>query len=210
LVEVAYQWHDCADYLVGSEETIPWNGNDYYTLLTHLTSTPAITSRNLAITLVDDFYAFYDTYFYLGDVTYSAIDLAQAGTFMSGHFASLATALNNNTADHNVITDAYVYSTHFDYPEIIDLDNFVTYIKDNAISAGLVTAATAVKTDIEAGSLIFHQHATGGYSASTHGLAITLPDSSTWDYYSGADRYTYLAISADTDWDEFIQKFITW
>lgn len=210
LVEVAYQWYDCADYLVGSEETIPWNGNDYYTFLTHLTGTPTMTPQTLATTLVDDFYNFYDINMPFEAVTYSAIDLTRVNTFITGNFASLATALNNNTTDHNVITDAYVYSTHFDYPEIIDLDNFVTYIEDNAINAGLVTAATAVKTDIEAGSLIIHQHATGGYSISTHGLAITLPDSSTWDYYSGADRYAYLAISADTNWDEFILKFITW
>ena len=215
LNEVAYQWRNYATYLTGSEETIPWSGNDYYNLLTHLTGNPSMTAQTLANTLVNDFYTFYTTPPNNSEaVTYSAVDLTKVDDFMND-FSNLATALNNDSANHGTIQSAAsaLNSARFDYPELIDLDAFVTYIKDNASPGSLRTAATAVKTDIEGGSLVINHKATGVYADTkpTHGLAILLPEDSTeWSYYNSTDRYLYLDISVDTQWDEFIKKFITW
>jgi hypothetical protein len=212
LVEVMYQWKDNADYLVGSEQTTPWYGNSYDTLLTYLTANSTVTARNFAIQLVDDFHAFYQANPALGAVTYSAADLTKVDSFMTTYFIPLASELNDDTANHAVIRDAYANSTQFDYTEIIDLDNFVTYLAtnlDGITGHDLKDAAGMLEVNID--TVVFHQKATGAYNGTTYGMAITLPfDSTTWSYYSGPDRYVYLDISADTQWDEFIQKFISW
>ena len=75
MIEVAFEIRDCADVMVGSEETEPWDGWPYTPLATWLVANPTATGSALGATIVDEYYASYGN-----DETQSAIDLAQVRT----------------------------------------------------------------------------------------------------------------------------------
>ena len=113
LLEVAYEWKEQADFLVGSEETIPGDGDDYDTVLGHLTGNPNVTSRDLAIQLVTDYYNYYNNAW--SNTTYSALDLAAITGFMPA-FQTLATELKLAFADQETSRDViYTAGTQCTY-----------------------------------------------------------------------------------------------
>ena len=85
MIEVAYEIKDTgASVMVGSEETVPWNGWPYDAILTDLTSNPSWTPSQLGANIVDRYYESYQNQNYW---TQAAIDL--------GHMDTLGSALNN-------------------------------------------------------------------------------------------------------------------
>jgi hypothetical protein len=52
MIEVAYQMRDYVGYMVGSEETEPNNGYPYDTILTDLSTSPSMSSAQVAATIV--------------------------------------------------------------------------------------------------------------------------------------------------------------
>lgn len=208
MLEVAYEWKNEADYLVGSEEVVPGVGNDYDVLLGHLTANPSMSPLTLATTLVDDYYSYYNSNG--GDTTYSAIDLGYVNTFIST-FKTFATRLKTAAIlQIPDIRDAGFSCTYYYYWEYIDLYDFCVHLESGVTNyPDLVTAATSLKTAI--GTLVVHHHETGLYATDSnfysYGISICLPyDLDTWDFYSGANRYVKLLLAIDTDWNEFMYK----
>ena len=76
MYEVAYEFLGLADYMIFSEEVEPGSGDPYDTILADLKNRPAMTGRELASLIVENYYDFYnmpDTR--EQEVTKSAIDM---------------------------------------------------------------------------------------------------------------------------------------
>ncbi|MGE5558586.1 MAG: clostripain-related cysteine peptidase [Bacillota bacterium] len=202
-LEVAYEWRNEADYLVGSEETVPCDGNDYDLLLGHLTATPSQTPETFAITLVDDYYSYYSSTTY---TTYSAIKLGTVFDTFMNNFKALATRLKD-TSDHTGVINAWDYTTYFTNYENNDIYDFcqelITYSSDGNVTSAASNLISSFAT------VVIHCHNTSPYTTIAHGMYILLPgDSVIWSDYS--TEYVKLKLAMDTDWNEFISAFVTW
>ena len=211
LMEVAYQWRNETDYLVGSEETVPAAGNKYDAILNDLAVNPAIAPRDYALALVNDYY-----HYYQGqpgyDTTYSALDLGQIGNVFQrfSDFAAKLNAVPDNLLVY--IKNARTATTSFDYPELVDLTDFLIRLQAQPGSgAGLVNAAAALQTALT--NLIIANQGSGVYPLAhrTYGLGILFPASlSDWQYYSDSNRYPLLGLAQDTEWDSFIARYVNY
>lgn len=87
LTEVAYEIRDYGQVMVGSEETEPWDGWPFDTILSDLTSNPTWTAAQLGSVIVDRYYESYGN----GE-TQSAIDLSNMNT-LAGTISNFAQIL---------------------------------------------------------------------------------------------------------------------
>ena len=215
MIEVAYEWRNEANFLVGSEATVPGNGNDYATVLQHLTGNPNMNAQVFAKTLVDDYQSYYNGY---GNTTYSYVNLGAPFTTLMNSFKSFAQALNN-TSDLASVDNAWQrYTTNFgywngyryEYLENLDLYDLADDLSRLSSDGAVRSAANSLKAAIS--NAVYYKN-TGIYAGSqwpAYGLAVLLPSDAEWSYYSGSDRYVMLALSQDTLWDEFILRFVAY
>jgi len=208
LLEVAYEFKNEANYLTGSEDYVPADGNDYAALLGHLVATPTLSALSLANYIVNDFYAYYSST--SNDTTYSALDLGGGLTSYMTAFKSLATALLN-TSSLNEVLIAWGSSSYWSYIsyELTDIysfcENLLAYSTDS-------TVRNAAQSLINATSSLIINHKETGYNYNWGtGLMITMPYSTDWFYYNGyynnEDQYLLLDLAIDTNWDEFLDAF---
>ena len=205
MIEVAYEWRNEANFLVGSEETVPVDGNDYKTVLQHLTGTPSMSAQDFAKILVDDYQSYYDGD---DDTTYSYVDLGTPFTTLMNSFESFAQALYNTNDLASVYNAWWNYTTYFDYEENLDLYDLADDLSSLSEDDAVISAANSLKTAIS--DAVYYKN-TGIYAGSewpAYGLAVLLPTDEEWVYYSGSDQYVTLALSQDTLWDEFILRFV--
>ncbi|MFH0775451.1 MAG: S8 family serine peptidase [bacterium] len=185
MVEVAYQIQDFGDVMVGSEEVEPNDGWPYDTILTELVGSPTMTAKSLGRIIVQKY-----GLSYLGDsdITQSAIDLKQMGSFTQ----SINSFVNNiwgrwdEIRQKRVITDSVSDS---DYP-YADIFHF----------SQLMVATLTVNPIIS------------NYHSNNHpnlqGLTIYFPET---DDDSEYEDYTADNISfpAHCQWDEFLKALLT-
>lgn len=203
-LEVAYEWRDEADYLVGSQADVPSGGNDYAALLQELTANPAITALGFAETLVDAYHHYYSTHSE-GKETYSALSLGAGFDYLITAFADFATALKLTT-DFNNVYRAWKYATNFTVAEYVDLHDFAGNLIRVSADANVVSKAAALQTVV--GNAVVKHGETGAYQGNAFGISILLASVDEWENYSGANQYTSLLLSRDTDWDDFILRFV--
>lgn len=214
MLEVAYElWNGgdpLADYVVGSQADVYGDGNDYRAVLARLTANPAVTAREFAARLVDDYYAYY---VHKGlSTTYSVLSLGGEFDPLVAAFKDFATALSeadeNTMAEIKSIWDVATSFTGFNYSteEAIDLYDFAHRLQscqDEDVAAAALGLMNAF------GGAMIHHRETGWYVNRAHGLSILLPDYRIWsNHYDDPDQYDGLALAADTDWDEFILRFV--
>lgn len=204
MIEIAYEWRNEADYLVGSEEVVPGAGNNYVTVLNDIVSNPAIRPLDLACQLVDRFYEYYQVEGE-GFETYSVLSLGTEFTALMAAFNTFAAALQN-TGDMAGVYAAYMDTTGFDYPEYRDLYGFAKKIAKVSVDLNLTSAAVQLMDEWN-DAVLYHRE-TFGYAGNVFGLAINFPSDEEWDYYSDPDQYTDLLFARDTQWDEFLLRFV--
>jgi len=207
MIEIAYEWKGEVDFLVGSEETVPGNGNDYELILDDLTTSPTQTAETFASALVDHYYTSYST---TDGITYSALDLRAPFDMVMIAFKAFATALLN-TFDMNGVVSAWNDTTYFSDDTFNDLydfcDSLDTYCSDETV----LTAAGALQTAMD--SLIINNMVTAPYvdddtgDVYAKGLSVYIPYTD-WAVSGEKADYTQLMLSVDTDWDEFIDAFL--
>lgn len=206
MLEIAYEWKDETSFLVGSEETVPGYGNDYETVLRHLTSNPNMSVRELAKTLVDDYSSYYSTLGY--DTTYSYIDLGAPFMNLIDRFKDFAAALYN-TDDLDAVYNAWQNATFFSWYENLDLYDLADDLTRLSSDNNVVSSAENLKSAI-LGAVYYRNTGVFNTSFPAYGIAIMLPTADEWVYYSGPNQYVTLALSQDTLWDEFILRFISY
>lgn len=203
-LELAYEWRHEVDYLVGSQADAPNNGNDYAATLQVLTSDPLITTRGFAESLVNEYYNYYTTYG-TGIETYSALSLGSDFDNLITAFKDFATALKLTTDLSNVYI-SWKDATSFTHLEYNDLYDFAGKLITNSQDSNVRNKAKVLQ-DAIANAVIKH-HETDNYLGKAFGLSILIATNNEWPSYSEANQYTSLLLSTDTDWDEFILRFV--
>ena len=195
MTEVAYQIKDYADILVASEETEPFDGWPYDTILEQLVSNPTMAPNQLATNIVDSYILSYTA---SDNVTQSSVDLSYMDTLAS-QLSNLATAiisdsitpLNNYIIASNSCQDYY-------YNDFIDLYDFCNKISIYSNNTNVKNIALTIQQTLN--SAILHNNYIGSNVNGSRGLSIYFPEPNT--YYD--TYYDNTNFSQDTSWDEML------
>jgi len=214
MIEVAYEWKDDADYLVGSEANVPGDGNNYYSVIDTLTLTPNITARDLALAIVDTYCQKYNG----SDTTYSALSLGAEFPGEQTHMQTLIDCLKTfatallNTPEANLASiqtarsDTYYFGLF--NREFGDLYSFAAETINHVSDTTVTTAAENLQTALA--NAVIHHHETGSYVGAAYGLSILLPSYSEWSFYDGSNQYmtlTFCNAANGIDWYNFILRY---
>lgn len=206
MIEVAYEWREQADFLVGSEENMPAAGNNYRTLLTRLTSNPDLSPQDLAANLVEDYYNHYSIYG--SSTTYSALKLAGMNELFL-KFQEFTEVLMGT--DKAIITGAQAATTCFagSNTEFRDLYDFLGEIQAGFADSDrkVYTKAGEVMTALQ--NIIILNKVTGGFTSfnwPAYGLSFLFPATADkWGRYK-TNGYATLAF-ANSGWDKFLDYY---
>ena len=192
MTEVAYQIKDYADILVTSEESEPFDGWPYDTILGELAGNPLISSEQLAVDIVDKYIFSYP----YGNVTQSAIDLSYMDTLTS-QLSNLALAIMDDslTLKSKYIL-ASVNSQYYKDPDFIGLYDFCNQL--SAYSNSLEVKNIALDIQQTLNYVVIKSGYNGGSVSGSKGLSIYFPYIA-YHYY-----YSYTNFSQDTLWDEML------
>jgi hypothetical protein len=190
MIEVAYQMRTSGGIIVGSEDTVPWDGWPYDTILRALTGTPTMTPSTFGETIVSRYIVYYPA------ETLSAMN--------NGDLPGLATAVDNFAqvligklpGNYNEIKQARTNVQGFYDPDYIDLYHFAELIKFYV--PGTESAAQAVMNNVD--TVVY---ADGSAHQNAHGLTVYYPEN------GGSYRTSYANtdFAINTNWDEFLMKY---
>jgi len=192
MTEVAYQIKDYADILVTSEESEPFDGWPYDTILGELVGNPPISSEQLAVEIVDKYIFSYP----YGNVTQSAIDLSYMDTLTS-QLSNLALAIIDDslTLKSKYIL-ASVGSQYYKDPDFIDLYDFCNQLLTYSNSLEVKNIALNIQQTLN--YAVIKSGYSGGNVSGSKGLSVYFPYIA-YHYY-----YNYTNFSQDTLWDEML------
>lgn len=210
MLEVAYEWRNEADYLVGAEASVPSLGNNYYTLINRIINQPIMSSQAFALALVDDYYNFYSGVILQNSegTTYSVVVLGGTMASFMTKFTAFASALNATT-DLFSARQACENATAYEFSENKDLYEFAYELSTASSDAMVRSTASELYNSIS--SLVLRHRETQNYVSikPSFGISILLPNAEEWVFYSGASQYVTLQLSIHTDWDNFILRLVT-
>jgi len=203
MIETAYEMRNEATVLVASEETEPWDGWPYDTILADLVTQPTMDAASLGGLIA---YRYYESYGPGQWVTQSATDLSAvvAPGGLADSVSNLATVImaTANASDYTALqTHRLNSATYWDAyldPFNVDLGDFLAGVAGDAtmtatISAAASTALTAYN------DAIISSYADPGWGT---GLSIYFQDEGVSpDFgYNGST----IDFPVDTQWDEFL------
>ncbi|MFO1433197.1 MAG: clostripain-related cysteine peptidase [Candidatus Competibacteraceae bacterium] len=213
MYEVAYPFGNLAQYLVGSEETEPGDGDPYDRILNRLKASPTMNATELSSVIVDEYYTSYQE----GGrepVTKSALDLRQVAT-LNQQLQDLAGFLQANIATErpNVQT-ARDASVRYTYEFNKDLGDFLTRLKGLTGDATLKSKIDSIQTTLTGmvvDNKVFTPPGETAIAGST-GIAIFLPDRSQVDN-ADLDQYAQLAVNQAAreaaTWSSLVNVLVT-
>ena len=192
MTEVAYQIKDYADILVTSEESEPFNGWPYDTILGELAGNPLISSEQFAADIVDKYIFSYP----YNNVTQSAIDLSYMDT-LAGQLSNLALAI---MSDSSTTKSKYVLastsSQYYGDWDFIDLFDFCNQLLAYSNSLEVKNIASSIQQTLN--YAVIKSGYSGGSVSGSKGLSIYFPYTA-YHYY-----YNYTNFAQDTFWDEML------
>ena len=192
MTEVAYQIKDYADILVTSEESEPFNGWPYDTILGELAGNPLISSEQFAADIVDKYIFSYP----YNNVTQSAIDLSYMDT-LAGQLSNLALAI---MSDSSTTKSKYVLastsSQYYGDWDFIDLFDFCNQLLAYSNSLEVKNIASSIQQTLN--YAVIKSDYSGGSVSGSKGLSIYFPYTA-YHYY-----YNYTNFAQDTFWDEML------
>ncbi|MFM7114724.1 MAG: clostripain-related cysteine peptidase, partial [Planctomycetota bacterium] len=199
MVEQAYEARELATVQLASEEVIDGPGYNYRTVFQALNSNPqAVGATALAQGMVSSFTASYGSD---GFSTFSAVASASV-TGVTTALRAFTTASGGLTsANLTAVRSILAGVTRFDFPENIDLKQFMQRVSTTtSLPASVRAAAASVVTAVD--QTVFSRMAD---SRQTGGLAIYLPsstaqESSAYGLFTGFD--------AATGWSGFVNRLL--
>ena len=194
MTEVAYQIKDYADILVTSEESEPFDGWPYDTILGELVGNPLISSEQLAVDIVDKYIFSYP----YGNVTQSAIDLSYMD-ILTSRLSNLALAIMDDslTLKSKYIL-ASVGSQYYKDPDFIDLYDFCNQLL--AYSNSLEVKNIALDIQQTLNYAVIKLGYSGGSVSGSKGLSIYFP----WYYGYNYVKYSATNFAQYTFWDDML------
>lgn len=203
MIEVAYELHEQADFLVGSEEVEPGDGWPYAKVVGAAAKGP--TPAKLAASVVKSYVASYADTSQEEQVTQAALDLRKAPKVTKA-IDRLAAALiaDLQTSDEIVAFNrAIKASQRFDLHDFVDLGDLCHQIVTNCSDADVLSTAKAVLAELTGkGGLVVASAHKGEPVANATGTAIYFP-------VVGDAHLAYpkLAFAKKTRWPELIAKY---
>lgn len=211
MIEVAYEFRNLADIMVGSEETEPADGWEYQNALAQLCANPDRSAWNLAKDIVDTYLARHG-----GSATQSAFwlsyadDVAMAIRDLKDILISYlrpggAEAAAINQAMIDAMSDATRYGSIGNY-SFYDIYEYVDGLKtrvniyggiSSGAKAAISSACDAVKSWISSSSVYAPRSSTG------KGLSIYIPDPAG----SPDANYDWLQFDWDTKWSDIFSYY---
>ncbi|MFH0802790.1 MAG: clostripain-related cysteine peptidase [bacterium] len=200
LFEVAWGMKDAADYVLGSEESIPSSGWVYNTTVSRLVANPSMTSGQIANYFVDDYFSETSS----EGITLSSLATSQAAAVMSSlnSFSQVLTQKMSTYRDTLQNIDLY-QTQYYDYSDYSDLYDFALKVNMGIPDAQVQSAAQSLMNSIAA--FVVHERHSQYRVGNSHGLAIWLPGRA--QYNSQKDDYsTKLSFfTSASSWDEFLE-----
>lgn len=205
VAEVAYDYKDVANYLIGSEGYVLLNGYPYDQILSTLTSNPVVSPADFATTVVDQYVNSYTGKTGADFATLSSIDLSQMNTFVVD-FNSLLTTLENNIGSYKGALSAGRGQAHLPWSEygwdaIVDLGTLVERI-------GI---GSSNRTLLDIDSAVYVRSSPQMTNMSVHGLGIFFPPSkAAMINDTGLDGQFYetlVPFATETEWLDFLTAY---
>ncbi|MBN1848336.1 MAG: hypothetical protein JW932_07100 [Deltaproteobacteria bacterium] len=212
MYEVAYEFMGLADYMVFSEEVEPGNGDPYDTILSDLKDSPAMTGQELADTIVERYYDYYnDPETREEKVTKSAVDMSKVSNLHTAMLNLAAAIVDGYNANSAVITNAQTNTQHYEYPSNLDLYDFTSRLATNLPNGDIHTAALAANTAVA--SMVISNRYIGDAVEDSHGLAIFVPSKgqvSSDTLYDELESYNKLACNQTraTVWAQAVETIV--
>jgi len=199
MIEVSYQIIDYSDFVVGSEETEPWDGWPYDPILMNLTANSTMSPYQLSKTIVTEYI---ESYGESSSGTQSAVNQSRMNELISA-VDNFALALNSSVDPYKIDISLARDNTESYCPDYIDLYHFAENINSTIPNATVKAAAQAVMNNIT-DIVVAEEHGSG--HPNSHGLTIYFPKSDD-DYLSS---YNQTKFANDTAWDEFLYHYYTY
>lgn len=200
MIEVAYEWREWVDFLVGSEESIPSEGFPYNTTFATCVSNPDIT----ALQFSKDIVTAYQEKYQGTDTTLSAINMSKINNFITPVLNDFADAIQASK-QLSKIKSHYLACTRFSDHSLLDIYDFASRIKNDLTITDTIVknTATAVIESLQEGSdnLIVKNYSN---SVNAHGVSI-------WGPYSAISetspyRQCLFYTENTIHWPAFINK----
>ena len=199
MLEVAGEFKNSVDYVVGSEETEPGEGWPYTTFTQKWTANPRQTPAEVSVLLSKEYLSAYNGGAYgTKAVTFSALDLSKydavvnSATQVAAHLKSLSAVDLKKIKAAVRSVQGYYYSDYKDYGHFLKVVDALPIAKDSALIA---QAASDVK------ALVLSVDSSASYAKST-GVSVWLPSSAS----SYMARYKGLEFDKAARWSALIEK----
>ena len=215
-VEAAYEFRNAADILVASQDNVQGFGWNYQDLLSRLTANPRMTSRDLALAMVDSYRQFSESPAWgYGDQTISAITLGDGITLLAQQIDTVARTLtaamaNPLTRDATVngITAAFTTTQKLSSPTYVDLNDF-------ALKLAPVTSTTALQSAFQAVVIDTYHGSKRNNTSGLNIVFIDLPESIRFSSYDfdytdvspATGRQSRSSFILDYTWDEMMNAY---
>ncbi|MBL8481324.1 MAG: Ig-like domain-containing protein [Rhodocyclaceae bacterium] len=200
MVEQAYDLRNLADYVVASQDLEPGDGWDYAGWLQSLANNPNTSARDLAISAVNSYGAYYNH----GE-TLAAVQTSSLTGLRDAINAFSDATVNATSAQWTALRSARSGVTDYNYASYLDLAAYMDNVAASATLAGTIaTRAAAVSTALR--QAVVATTAVGGVGnlgMDDNGLSIYLPtslQSATAADYSANN----LAFVADSRWRTYL------
>jgi len=196
MVEIGYQIRQFGDVMVASEETIPWNGWPYDTILSDLKTHPTYSSTSLGARICVRYIAFYGSG---SGVTLSAINLKKLEALAS-EIASFAVILQKHwSCCQSKIKSARAATEDMYDPDYADLIHFARKLYATYPHLEVRTACTKL---ISAVTSVVIKNVHGSLHPQSTGLTIYFPE------YSYNYGYDSLDLALRTKWNAFLYLYL--
>jgi hypothetical protein len=213
MAEVADQLKPVTNYILASEQSVPYQGFPYDAMLQQLSNSTSIDSWTYSKLIADDYYNFYVGTSGKSGLSISAVDESKLPTLIAAIDNFSLTLIANMATYHSQVNSARANAQHqiggtdgtFWY---VDLHRFADQIAFRINDATIDSQAAAVSASIESTLYERHSHNLDG---TAYGIGVNFPPnlSRYMDKNYLAQNYqgVNLAFTAETHWDEMLLEF---
>lgn len=208
MVEVAYAMRNVANYVVGSEETEPFDGWPYDPVLSDLVSIPTFSPTDVAGLIVNKYG---DAYTYTHGITQSAGDISKLSNLVNkiNAFTDKANTEWSSLRDaRNACIQYHPFGASF---WGVDLRDFAQEVANRVTSNDIRNAAIALRDAVD-DFVISERHSPD--MDGSHGVAIYFPPTLTAfnndpDHtgYEDANNFMQVDFVKRNRWDNWLQDF---
>jgi hypothetical protein len=211
MVEVAYAVRNVTDYLVGSEESEPGYGWPYDKILQALSTTPTLSPKDLAGTIVTEYVDFYTPPYDKG-ITQSAVDISKLSNLVD----KINTFAAKATTEWSILKTARLNSRQYHPPSYtvfwgVDLGDFADKVYNTVTTEDIKAAALDLKNAIN-DFVVKERHSSD--MTGSNGIAIYFPpDKDTFNNdpqhtgYEESNTFMPVDFVLSEKWDNWLKDF---